>query len=106
ARFKILPDSKLRLPKVGDVSVRWSRPLPCVPSSVTVIKDPAGRYFASFVISDEPDALPATEPVIGIDLGLKHFAVLWTAEGSARHGSCAGPRRTSSAGSGTYPANR
>jgi putative transposase len=76
ARFKILPDSKLRLPKVGDVSVRWSRPLPCVPSSVTVIKDPAGRYFASFVISDEPDALPATEPVIGIDLGLKHFAVL------------------------------
>jgi putative transposase len=50
ARFKILPGSKLRLPKVGDVSVRWSRPLPCVPSSVTVIKDPAGRYFASFVI--------------------------------------------------------
>ena len=76
ARFTILPGSKLRLPKVGDVSVRWSRPLPCVPSSVTVIKDPAGRYFASFVISDEPDALPATEPVIGIDLGLKHFAVL------------------------------
>ena len=43
---------------------------------MTVIKDPAGRYFASFVIRDEPDALPATEPVIGIDLGLKHFAVL------------------------------
>jgi putative transposase len=76
ARFKILPGGKLRLPKIGDVPVRWSRPLPCEPSSVTVIKDPAGRYFASFVISDEPDVLPATEPVIGIDLGLKHFAVL------------------------------
>jgi putative transposase len=76
ARFKILPGGKLRLPKVGDVPVRWSRPLPCNPSSVTVIQDPAGRYFASFVIEIEPSALPATEPVTGIDLGLRHFAVL------------------------------
>jgi len=41
-----------------------------------VILDAAGRYFASFVIETEPGALPATEPVIGIDLGLTHFAVL------------------------------
>ena len=46
ARFKVLPGGKLRLPKIGDVPVRWSRPLPCEPSSVTVIKDSAGRYFA------------------------------------------------------------
>ena len=46
ARFKVLPDGKLRLPKIGDVPVRWSRALPSGPSSVTVIKDPAGRYFA------------------------------------------------------------
>jgi putative transposase len=54
ARFKVLPNSKLRLPKVGDVPVRWSRSLPSVPSSVTVIKDAAGRYFASFVVQTEP----------------------------------------------------
>jgi putative transposase len=41
-----------------------------------VIKDAAGRYFASFVVEVEPRALPETEPAIGIDLGLKHFAVL------------------------------
>ncbi len=76
ARFKILPGGKLRLPKIGDVPVRWSRPLPCDPSSVTVIKDSADRYFASFVIDTEPGALPETGPVTGIDLGLKHFAVL------------------------------
>ena len=76
ARFKVLPGGKLRLPKIGDVPVRWSRPLPSGPSSVTVIKDPAGRYFASFVIQVGPGALPETEPVIGIDLGLTHFAVL------------------------------
>ncbi len=76
ARFKVLPNGKLRLPKVGDVPVRWSRPLPSEPSSVTVIKDAAGRYFASFVVETEPGALPEAQPRVGIDLGLKHFAVL------------------------------
>jgi putative transposase len=76
ARFKVLPGGKLRLPKIGDVPVRWSRPLPCDPSSVTVIRDSADRYFASFVVETEPDALPPAEPVTGIDLGLNHFAVL------------------------------
>jgi len=76
ARFKVLPNGRLRLPKIGDVPVRWSRPLPSAPSSVTVIKDSAGRYFASFVVETEHGPLPEAEPVIGIDLGLKHFAVL------------------------------
>jgi len=76
ARFQVTPGGKLRLPKIGDIAVRWSRPLPSAPSSVTVIMDAAGRYFASFVIEPAPGPLPATEPVIGIDLGLTHFAVL------------------------------
>jgi putative transposase len=76
ARFRVLPNGRLRLPKIGDVPVRWSRPLPSMPSSVTVIRDSAGRYFASFVIEAEPRALPASGPTVGIDLGLTHFAVL------------------------------
>jgi putative transposase len=76
ARFKVLPNGKLRLPKIGDVPARWSRPLPSNPSSVTVIKDSAGRYFASFVVETEPGRLPQAEPMVGIDLGLQHFAVL------------------------------
>ncbi len=76
ARWQITPGGKLRLPKIGDVPVRWSRTLPSAPSSVTVIKDAAGRYFASFVVQDEPGPLPETESVTGIDLGLTHFAVL------------------------------
>jgi putative transposase len=76
ARFQVLGNGKLRLPKIGDVPVRWSRPLPSGPSSVTVIRDSAGRYFASFVIETQPGILPETKPVVGIDLGLKHFAVL------------------------------
>ena len=76
ARFKVLPNGKLRLPKVGDVPVRWSRPLPSEPSSVTVVKDAAGRYFASFVVETGPRTLPETKAVVGIDLGLAHFVVL------------------------------
>src|SRR6266480_2242327 len=76
ARFKVLPNGKLRLPKIGDVPVRWSRPLPSQPSSVTIIQDSAGRYFASFVVEAKPARLPEAAPVVGNDLGLTHFAVL------------------------------
>ena len=76
ARFKVLGNGRLRLPKIGDVPVRWSRPLPSEPSSVTILKDSAGRYFASFVIETRPGSLPEAVPVVGIDLGLTHFAVL------------------------------
>jgi putative transposase len=76
ARFKVLASGKLRLPRIGDVPVRWSRDLPSQPSSVTVIRDSAGRYFASFVIQTGPVTVPGSGAVIGIDLGLTHFAVL------------------------------
>jgi putative transposase len=76
ARFSVIPGGKLRLPKIGDVSMRWSRLLPSAPSSVTVIKDAAGRYFASFAVQTEQGSLLCRETVVGIDLGLTHFAVL------------------------------
>ena len=76
ARFQVTQGGKLRLPGIGDVSVRWSRDLPAVPSSVTVIRDAAGRYFASFVVGTSPEPLPEAAAEAGIDLGLTHFAVL------------------------------
>jgi putative transposase len=76
ARFRVLDNGRLRLPKIGDLRVRWSRELPAPPSSVTIIKDAAGRYHASFVVQSLDDPLPPVEPETGIDLGLTHFAVL------------------------------
>ncbi len=76
ARFAVTPGGKLRLPKIGDIAVRWSRDLPSQPSSVTVIQDAAGRYFASFVIQAAGDPLPESGVETGIDLGLTYFAVL------------------------------
>jgi putative transposase len=76
SRFKVLDNGRLRLPKIGDLAVRWSRTLPSDPSSVAIIKDAAGRYFASFVVQVTDEALPPVESEVGIDLGLTHFAVL------------------------------
>ncbi|WP_189245128.1 RNA-guided endonuclease InsQ/TnpB family protein [Streptosporangium pseudovulgare] len=75
ARFTVTAGGRLRLPKIGDVPVRWSRGLPSEPSSVTVIKDAAGRYFASFVVETTDEPLPQAAAEVGIDLGLTHFAV-------------------------------
>ncbi|MGV9764697.1 RNA-guided endonuclease InsQ/TnpB family protein [Micromonospora tulbaghiae] len=76
SRFKVLDNGRLRLPKVGDLAVRWSRTLPSAPSSVAIIKDAAGRYFASFVVQTTVEPLPELDSQVGIDLGLTHFAVL------------------------------
>ena len=80
ARFKVLPGGRLRLPGIGEVPTRWSRGLPSQPSSVTVIKDAVGRYFASFVVHTDPGADAArfarSGAETGIDLGLTAFAVL------------------------------
>jgi transposase len=60
-----------------DVPVRWSRNLPAEPTSVAVIEDTAGRYFASFVVqTGQDERLSTVESEVGIDLRLTHFAVL------------------------------
>ncbi|WP_034516557.1 RNA-guided endonuclease InsQ/TnpB family protein [Actinomadura rifamycini] len=83
ARWQITPGGKLALPKVGEVKVRWSRRLPSVPPTVTVVKDTAGRYFCSFVVETTGGGTGEPGPGeglgagcdVGIDLGLEHFAV-------------------------------
>jgi putative transposase len=61
--------------KAGDIKVEWSRALPSMPSSVTVIREPDGRYYASFVVQREATPLPACDREVGIDLGLTSLVV-------------------------------
>jgi putative transposase len=53
-----LHGERLYVAKAGDIKVEWSRSLPSVPSSVTVIREPDGRYYASFVVECETTPLP------------------------------------------------
>jgi len=70
-----LHGERLYVAKVGDIRVEWSRDLPSVPSSVTVIREPDGRYYASFVVEREATPLPDCDREVGIDLGLASLAV-------------------------------
>jgi putative transposase len=84
ARFRIggfsIKGDLVYLAKIGDVSPIWSRKLPSHPSSVTVIKDAANRYFLSFVVEIEPVQVEAKNHSIGIDLGIKTFAAMSNGE--------------------------
>ncbi|GLS88987.1 transposase [Psychromonas marina] len=52
------------------LNIRWSRELPSNPSSITISKDTAGRYFVSMLCKFKPKPMPVTAKTIGIDLGL------------------------------------
>lgn len=84
ARFRIggfsFKGNGVYLAKMGIVNPIWSRTLPSEPSSVTVIKDCANRYFLSFVVEVQPIQSEAKNPSIGIDLGINTFAVMSNGE--------------------------
>ncbi len=69
-----LHGQRLHVAKVGQIRLRWSRPLPSVPSSVTVIREPDGRYYASFVVDRPATPLPACAREVGVDVGLNRLA--------------------------------
>jgi len=79
AAFSIT-ENTVYLAKIGNLNPIWSRELPSAPSSVTVIKDCANRYFLSFVVEVEPVSHIAENQSIGIDLGIKVFAFMSNGE--------------------------
>src|SRR5690554_2306502 len=73
-------DGQIFLAKCKEpLAIRWSRDLPSEPSTITVSKDAAGRYFVSCLCEYEAQALPIIPKMIGIDLGLHDLFV--TSEG-------------------------
>ena len=78
-RFKFDGD-RIYLPKVGWVKIVLHRPLEGKPKSLTVSKTKSGEYYASILCETEVPVLPNGKPPVGVDLGLKDFAVLSTGE--------------------------
>ncbi|MFI5554011.1 RNA-guided endonuclease InsQ/TnpB family protein [Streptomyces sp. NPDC051738] len=77
-------DGSLTLAKMAEpLDIVWSRPLPegASPSTVTVSRDGAGRWFVSLLCED-PSVKPlaATGTAVGIDVGLDHLLTLSTGE--------------------------
>ncbi|ASF39840.1 transposase [Halobacillus halophilus] len=68
--------NKVKLPKVGWVLFAKSREVEGRILSATVRRNPSGKHFVSILVDTKVERLPKTNSSVGIDLGLKDFAVL------------------------------
>ncbi|MCK9868884.1 transposase [Nocardiopsis dassonvillei] len=76
-------DGQLTLAKMAEsLDIVWSRPLPegVRPSTVTVSRDAAGRWFVSLLCEDTVEQLPAANDAVGVDMGVTSLVVLSTGE--------------------------
>ncbi|WP_026975554.1 IS200/IS605 family element RNA-guided endonuclease TnpB [Alicyclobacillus contaminans] len=72
--------NRIRLPKVGWVKFAKSREVQGRILSGTVRLAPSGKFFVSVLVDTEIQPLKPNFNAVGIDLGLKDFAVLSTGE--------------------------
>ncbi|UED88370.1 RNA-guided endonuclease InsQ/TnpB family protein [Streptomyces profundus] len=76
-------DGELTLAKMAEpLDIRWSCPLPkgSEPTTVTVSRDAAGRWYASLLCEDTIAPAPGTKSAVGIDAGITSLVTLSTGE--------------------------
>jgi putative transposase len=76
-------DGTLTLAKMDTpLDIHWSRELPkgYSPTTVTVTRDCANRYFVCLLIEEEIETKPVVNKQVGLDLGLKSMVCLSTGE--------------------------
>jgi putative transposase len=76
-------DGRLTLAKMdGPLNIVWSRPLPegAEPSTVTVSRDPAGRWHVSILVETTVAHARPTGRVVGVDAGITSLVTLSTGE--------------------------
>ncbi|TMU96615.1 RNA-guided endonuclease TnpB family protein [Streptomyces sp. DASNCL29] len=76
-------DGRLTLAKMAEpLDIRWSRPLPegVEPTTVTVSRDSAGRWFVSLLVEDTIVPAPASSAAVGLDAGITSLVTLSTGE--------------------------
>jgi putative transposase len=75
-----LNDEVLYVSKVGHIKVKLHRPLQGTIKTVTIRRDRLGKWYACFSCEVEAKPLPPSDEMVGIDLGLKTFAMLSNGE--------------------------
>jgi putative transposase len=68
--------NRLKLPKLGWVRFVNSRKVEGSILNATVRKNPSGKYFVSLLVETEVKEKEKTGSTVGIDVGLKDFAIL------------------------------
>ena len=71
-----ISDRYIKLPKIGLVKVKKHRNFEGIIKSVTVSKTPSGKYYVSVLVNCKgQEKLLKSENKVGIDLGIKEFAI-------------------------------
>ena len=74
-------NNKIRIPKVGWIKTRGYKKISGRILSITISKTKSNKFFASICITEfEPKQFEKTNQNVGIDLGLKEFAIFNTSE--------------------------
>ncbi|MCM3798759.1 MULTISPECIES: IS200/IS605 family element RNA-guided endonuclease TnpB [Bacillaceae] len=68
--------NKIKLPKLGFVKFAKSRDVEGRILNATIRRNPSGKYFVSILTETEVHELPKTHSSVGVDVGLKNFAIL------------------------------
>ena len=68
-------NNKIQLPKLKWVKIKVHREFVGIIKSATISQTPSGKYFVSILVDTENVQLPKLETKVGIDLGLKEFAI-------------------------------
>ncbi len=68
--------NRIKLPKLGLVRFSKSREVEGRILNATIRRNPSGKYFASILVETEVQDLTKTGSSVGIDVGLKDFAIL------------------------------
>jgi putative transposase len=68
-------EKRLVVSKAGRIKVLLHRPLEGMPKTATIRRTATGKWFVCFSCEWEPTSLPPTGRAVGIDVGLKVFAM-------------------------------
>lgn len=78
-------NKKIKLPKLKWVSARVHRFVEGRIISATISKSPTNKYYVSIITELEIEPLDRKEAIIGIDLGISHFATFSNGEKIKNH---------------------
>ena len=77
----IIIDNRLKLYKIGSVKFKHHQAIYGIPKTCTISRTPTYKWYAIIVCEvEQPQPLPTTDSILGIDVGLESFATFSTGE--------------------------
>jgi putative transposase len=73
-------NKNLVLSGLGRLDIHWSKDFTSAPTTITITKEPSGRYYVTLCLDELVAKLPKTGQIVGVDLGVNRLATLSNGE--------------------------